>query len=124
MHFFENFGSLKSIGGSCHEPSPAFLLIILIGALGSCGGPATSKTTDTNMGYEFRRLCSLLASTKGKISREQFLAAAKYKEAANRLFDACDVNQDNLITQSKAQSNAIYFENLKSQVILFHTPQE
>ena len=100
------------------------LVAVLMVALGSCGGAATTKTTSSNMGYEFRRLCSTLGSTNGQITREQFLAQATDKEAAAKVFDACDVHHTGVLTEKEATSNAIYFENLKSQVILFHTPRE
>jgi hypothetical protein len=104
----------------------AFCLLILILALGCGGGPTTttSKTTTTQatpIGYEFQRLCSTLGSSNGKISREQFLANAKDKNAANQLFNACDVNQDNFVTEQEATQAPYSFENLKSQVILFQS---
>jgi hypothetical protein len=106
----------------------AFCLLILILALGCGGGPTTITAKDisnpnTPIGYEFQRLCSTLGSTNGKISRAQFLANAKDQQAANQLFNACDVNQDNFITQEEATQAPYSFENLKSQVILFQTPR-
>jgi hypothetical protein len=104
----------------------AFCLLITILALGCGGGPTTTttKTTTTQatpIGYEFQRLCSTLGSSNGQISRSQFLANAKDPQAANQLFTACDVNQDNFITQEEATQAPYSFENLKSQVILFRT---
>ncbi len=103
----------------------AFCLLVLILALGCGGGPSkTTYTPASKTGYEFQRLCSTLGSTNGQISRTQFLANAKDKEAANQLFNACDVNRDNFITEQEATQNPYSFENLKSQVILFHTPRD
>jgi hypothetical protein len=57
----------------------------------------------------------------GKISREDFLAKAKDKKAAGELFDACDVNQDQMVTREEAEPN--YLESLKGQVIRLYTPR-
>ncbi len=102
------------------------LLAALIFSLGSCGGPAatTTKTANTSTGYEWRRLCSTLGAPGGEITRAQFLAAANDKEAAAQVFDACDVDRTGVLTEKEATTNPTYFENLKSQVILFHTPRE
>jgi hypothetical protein len=103
----------------------AFCLLILILALGSCGGPTTTTSSQAaKTGYEFQRLCSTLGSTDGKISRQQVLASAKDKQAADQLFNACDLNRDNFITQQEATQAPYSFENLKSQVILFNTPRQ
>jgi hypothetical protein len=75
-----------------------FILILILG-LGCGGGPTTTTTQATPIGNEFQRLCSNLGSSGGKISRTQFLANAKDKNAANQLFDACDVNKDNFVTE-------------------------
>jgi phosphoribosylaminoimidazole carboxylase (NCAIR synthetase) len=101
-----------------------FCLFILILVLGCGGGPTTTTTKATPIGNEFQRLCSTLGSTNGKISRAQFLANAKDKQAANQLFDACDVNHDNFITQEEAAQAPYSFENLKTQVIMFQTPRQ
>jgi hypothetical protein len=92
----------------------SFLLLILILALGCAGGP-TSTTQASKSSYEFKRLCQAVGATNGKISREQFLAAAA------KLFDAYDVNRDGYITEEEWTQNTSYFEDLKSQVILFHS---
>jgi hypothetical protein len=101
----------------------SFCLLILMLALGCGGGPTTTTTQASPISYEFQRLCSTLGSTNGKISRAQFLANARYQQATNQLFDACDVNQDNFITQEEATQTPYSFQNLKSQVILFQTPR-
>ena len=100
------------------------LVAVLLVALSSCGGPATTTTTNSNTGYEFRRLCSTLGSPDSRITRDQFLAQATDKEAAAQVFDACDVHHTGVLTEKEATANPVYFENLKSQVILFHTPRE
>jgi hypothetical protein len=102
------------------------LLAALVITLGSCGGPAatTTKTANASTGYEWRRLCSTLGAPGGEITRAQFLAAANDKEAAAQVFDACDVDRTGVLTEKEATQNPTYFENLKSQVILFHTPRE
>jgi hypothetical protein len=99
-----------------------FIFIIVL-AMGCGGGPTTTTTQATPIGDEFQRLCSSLGSSNGKISRAQFLANAKDKNAANQLFDACDVNKDNFVTQEEAAQAPYSFQNLKTQVILFQTPR-
>ena len=69
-------------------------------------------------------MCSTLGSTNGQITRDQFLTQATDKEAASKVFGACDVNHTGVLTEKEATQSGTYFENLKSQVILFHTPQE
>ncbi len=99
-------------------------LLMFILVLGCGGGPKTTTYTEnTPIGYEFQRLCSTLGSSNGKISRTQFLASAKDPNAANQLFNACDVNQDNFVTQEEATQAPYSFQNLKTQVILFTTPR-
>ena len=49
---------------------------------------------------EYRALCNDIAKGGGgKITKEQFLAAAKDKEQAERTFQACDVNNKGYITE-------------------------
>ena len=97
------------------------LLIVML-ALGCGGGPRTTTTTQTTpIGSEFQRLCSTLGSSNGQISRSQFLANAKDKQAADQLFNACDVNRDNFVTEQEAVQSPYSFENLKTQVMLFQT---
>ncbi len=101
----------------------AFVLLVLILALGCGGGPTTTTTQTNKTGTEFRRLCQAVGATNNQISREQFLAAAKHKEVAAKLFDACDVYHTGYITEQQAEQNPYSFQNLKSQVILFQTPR-
>jgi hypothetical protein len=100
---------------------PSVFLLTLILALGCGGGPPATTTRAANTGYEFQRLCSTLGSQNGRISRQQFLAQAQDKQAAAQLFDACDANRDTFLTEPEATNNPGYFENLRNQVILFHT---
>ena len=102
----------------------ASCLLILILALGCGGGPTTTTVPQGSpIGNEFQRLCSTLGSSNGQISRSQFLANSKDPQAANQLFDACDVNRDNFITPEEATRAPYSFQNLKTQVILFNTPR-
>ena len=101
----------------------AVCLLIVMLAVGCGGGPKTTTTQSTPIGYEFQRLCSNLGSQNGQISRSQFLANAKDKQAANQLFNACDVNKDNFVTEQEATQAPYSFTNLKTQVILFTTPR-
>jgi hypothetical protein len=61
-----------------------------------------------------------VGAKEGKISREQFLASAKDKEAAAQLFDACDANKDKIITEEEATPK--HMEGLKNQAIRLTTP--
>jgi hypothetical protein len=101
----------------------AVCLLFFILVLGCGGGPKTTTTQNTPIGYEFQRLCSTLGSSNGQISRAQFLANAKDPNAANQFFNACDVNRDNFVTEQEAAQAPYSFQNLKTQVILFTTPR-
>jgi hypothetical protein len=106
----------------------AVCLLIFVLVLGCGGGPGTttapSTTTQTTpIGYEFQRLCSTLGSQSGQIGRSQFVANAKDKQAADQLFNACDINRDNFVTEQEATQAPYSFTNLKTQVILFTTPR-
>ena len=126
MHFPRFFGSVKSIGGSSHEPSPGLAPCRPDYYPGLLRGPRRHhhKTANSGTGYEWRRLCSSLGAPGGEITRAQFLAVANDKEAAAQVFDACDVDRSGVLTEKEATPNPTYFQNLKSQVILFHTPRE
>lgn len=99
------------------------LVAALVLALGCGGGPYSTTATSTapRSSSEFQRLCLAVGAQDGRISRQQFLAQAKDKDTAAQLFDACDVNRDNLVTEEEATANTNYFENLRNQVILFRT---
>ena len=91
----------------------------LILALGCGGGPATS-TAPRSSGSDFSQLCRAVGAEGNKISREQFMAQAKDKQAAGKLFDACDANQDRIITEEEARRGNI--EGMKRQAIRLTTP--
>uniref|UniRef100_A0A7C5EN47 EF-hand domain-containing protein n=1 Tax=Desulfobacca acetoxidans TaxID=60893 RepID=A0A7C5EN47_9BACT len=69
---------------------------------------------------EFHRLCQAVGTEKGRLAKDQFLAQAKDKEAAARLFDACDQNQDGFITEEEIRPE--YLKSLKAQVLRLTTP--
>jgi len=54
------------------------------------------------------------------MSREQFLAKSKDKQAAAKLFDACDANRDKMITEEEARQGNI--EGMKRQAIRLTSP--
>lgn len=95
------------------------VIAIVILALGCGGGPATT-TAPRSSGSDFTKLCRAVGAEGDSISREKFVAQAKDKEAAARLFDACDANQDNTITESEARAG--HMESLKGQAIRLTTP--
>jgi hypothetical protein len=88
-------------------------------ALVCAGGPSTA-TAQTSSGSDFANLCRAVGAKEGKISREQFLAKAKDKDAAAQLFDACDTNRDKIITVEEATPKNM--EGLKNQAIRLTTP--
>jgi hypothetical protein len=98
---------------------PLFLTILIL-ALASCGGPTATKAPSYTSA-DFQTMCRVMGTKDGRISREQFLAQAKDKQGAAQVFDACDANRDNFLTEAEATSNVNYFEDLKRQVILFRT---
>lgn len=108
------------IGGGREVPlklCQVFLSVTLISAL-ACAPLPPAPTAASRA--EFRRLCQAVGSEGGKLSREKFLAQAKDQEAAARLFDACDVNRDGVITEEEARPD--YLESLKGQAIRLTTP--
>ena len=95
------------------------IMAALILAL-SCGGGPSTTTAQTSSGSDFANLCRAVGAKGGKMSREQFLAKAKDKDAAAKLFDACDANQDRIITEKEATPR--HMEGLKNQAIRLTTP--
>ena len=98
------------------------LLAALIMALG-CGGGSTTTTRSTaprSSGSDFAQLCRAVGAEGGKMSREQFLAKSKDKQAAAKLFDACDANRDRMITEEEARQGNI--EGMKRQAIRLTSP--
>jgi len=88
-------------------------------SLGCGGGPSTTKAPKASPS-EFANLCRAVGAEGGKLSRDKFLAQARDKKAAAELFDACDANQDQVITEEEATPG--YMESLKSQAIRLTTP--
>jgi hypothetical protein len=95
------------------------IMVALILAL-VCGVDPSAATAQTPPGSEFANLCRAVGAKEGKISREQFIAKAKDKDAAAQLFDACDANHDKTITEKEATPR--YIEGLKDQAIRHVTP--
>jgi len=93
------------------------LCVTLIPALGCA--PISPAPTDASRA-EFRQLCKAVGAEGGKLDKQQFLAQAKDKDAAAKLFDACDANQDGLVTEEEARPD--YLDSLKGQAIRLTTP--
>jgi len=89
----------------------------LIPALG-CAPMSPAPTAASRS--EFRQLCKSVGAEGGKLGRQHFLAQAKDKDAAAKLFDACDVNQDGFVTEEEARPD--HLEGLKGQAIRLTTP--
>ena len=92
----------------------AFILALV------CGVDPSAATAQTPVGSDFANLCRSIGAKEGKISREQFIAKSKDKEAAAQLFDACDANHDKIITEQEATPQRT--QRLKEQVIRLTTP--
>jgi hypothetical protein len=98
------------------------IMAALILALGCGGGTPTTTAPSRSSGRaDFAKLCQAVGAEGGQISREQFLAKAKDKETAAKLFDACDTNRDRMLTEEEARPD--YLESLKGQVIRIYTPR-
>ena len=98
------------------------LIVALIVTLGSVEAPEPPLPRPLRMSVPIlKKLCQTVGATNNRITREQFIAAAKDKKVAAQLFDACDVERTGVLTEQEAEQNPKYFENLKNQVILFHT---
>jgi hypothetical protein len=87
---------------------------VLIFTLGCASGPspATSRPSTSS---EFRKLCRATGAEGGKLEREKFIARAKDKEAAAKLFDACDTQHKGYLTEKEVKATEM--EGLKRQVI-------
>lgn len=95
------------------------LVMALILALGCGGGPATTTAPQTSSS-DFQLLCQAVGAEGGKISRDKFVAQAKDKDAAARLFDACDANRDTYITEEEARRQG-RMDELKREAIRLTT---
>ena len=97
------------------------IVAALILAVGCGGGPSTTTTkAPPPAGNDFAKLCRAVGAEGGQIGREQFIAKSKDKETAARLFDACDVNQDRILSEQEAKQERM--DELKRQVIRITTP--
>jgi hypothetical protein len=96
------------------------LVMALTLALGCGGGPATTTAPQTSSS-DFQQLCQAVGAEGGKISRDRFVAQAQDKDAAARLFDACDANRDSFITEEETRQGRM--DELRRQVIRLTTPR-
>jgi len=97
------------------------IVAALVLALGCAGGPpAATGPSRTTGSADFAKLCRAVGAEGDTISREQFVAKAQDKETAARLFDACDVNRDRLLSEEEAQRGRM--DELKREVIRLTTP--
>jgi hypothetical protein len=92
----------------------------LIVALGCGGGPSTTAAPSSSSSSEFGRLCRAIGADEGKLARDKFIAQAKDKEAAAKLFDACDTRHKGYLTEGDVEPG--YIDSLKRQVIPLTTP--
>jgi hypothetical protein len=99
---------------------PFTIMAALILALGCGGGPSTTTKATPPPENDFARLCRAVGAEGGQIAREQFIAKAKDKETAARLFDACDANRDRMLSEEEAKQARM--DQLKRQVIRTTTP--
>jgi hypothetical protein len=95
------------------------IMAAIILALVWVGGPSAT-TAQASSGSDFANLCQAVGAKEGKISRKQFIAKAKDKDAAAQFFDACDANGDKTITEDEATPK--HMEGLKDQAIRLTTP--
>jgi len=51
---------------------------------------------------DFEELCLALGNSRGKISKDELLAAVKDKEQAEKIFDRCQKNPEGLLTVEEA----------------------
>ena len=97
------------------------MLAALILAWGCGGGPSTTtQKAPPPASNDFAKLCRAVGAEGGQITREQFIAQSQDKEAAARLFDACDANQDRMLSEAEAKQERM--DELKWQVIRLTNP--
>ena len=70
---------------------------------------------------EFRRLCNTIGFKGNKISKQEFLSKVVDREAAEKIFNACDSNQDGYVTEDEARPARI--ERMKAQAIRLTEPR-
>ena len=81
-----------------------------------CGGGTSTTTRQAapSSSNDFAKLCRAVGAEGGQIDR------AKDKEAAARLFDACNANRDRILSEEEASQERM--GELKRQVIRLTTP--
>lgn len=95
------------------------ILAAFIFALGCGGGPSTATAPKSSSNTEFGKLCRAMGAEGGKLEREKFIAQAKDKEAAAKLFDSCDTQQKGYLTEEDVTPSNM--DRLKGQAI--HMPR-
>jgi hypothetical protein len=95
------------------------VLSALIFALGCGGGPSTATAPKSSSSSDFGKMCHAMGAEGGKLDREKFIAQAKDKEAAAKLFDACDTQNKGYLTEEDV--TPANMDRLKGQAI--HMPR-
>jgi Ca2+-binding EF-hand superfamily protein len=87
---------------------------LLVGALAAVvllAGCATPESQASRKDYE--SLCAALdKDRKGAISREDFVSGAKDKKQAEKLFQLCDTNQDQMLSFEEYQKQQRLIHNI------------
>ncbi len=96
---------------------PAAFIFIL----GCGGGPSAATAPKSSSSSEFSKLCRAIGGGGSKLEREKFIAQAKDKEAAAKLFDACDTEHKGYLTDEDVEPGKM--DRLKRQVIPLTTPR-
>ena len=96
------------------------ILSALIFALGCGSGPSSTTTPKSSSSSEFGKMCQAMGAEGGKLEREKFIAQAKGKEAAAKLFDSCDAQQKGYLTEDDVTPG--HMDRLKGQAIRLSTP--
>ena len=81
-----------------------FLLVIALTLALGCGGGPSTTTAPKSSSSDFQQLCRAVGADGDSISRDKFIAQARDKEAAARLFDSCDADRDSVITEQEARA--------------------
>jgi hypothetical protein len=74
-----------------------FSLLAAILLNGCAASPPSAARSD------FAEMCQALGITNGKISKEEFVAGAKDKQEAEKLFDMCEKNRQGYLTVEEAE---------------------
>lgn len=96
------------------------ILFALLFALGCGGGPSTATAPKSSSSSEFAKLCRATGAEGGKLEREKFIAQAKDKEAAAKLFDACDTQHKGFLTEEDVSPG--YMDRFKGQAFRLTNP--